>query len=199
MRTIVLAAAVAGSLAASGVGPAWAQSGPPPGQAPGPLLTPDANGSANLGNAASTPMHDMNIFRQRIPPVLLAAMADPYARPPRSCAALTARILEIDDAMGPDMDAVIPAGEKKTSGLPLLHALSGMLLPFSGAIRTISGAQKHDQQVVAAIFAGGIRRGYLKGLGEAHGCGPPATPRHFIHEPPPVIEEGRNRPIYPDR
>jgi len=179
MRTLILAAALAGSLLA--FGPSRAQTAPPPATPPAePLETPQQHNESNAGNAASGPMRDMNIYRQEIPPVLVAAETDPYARPPRSCPALVARLAELDAALGPDLDqeaaASDPESRKKTQRLSLLHAGSEMLLPFSGAVRALSGAEKHDQEVLAAIIAGATRRGYLKGLGEARGCRPPAAP-----------------------
>jgi hypothetical protein len=65
-----------------------------------------------------------------------------------------------------------------------------MLLPFSGFVRTLSGAAHHDQLVIEAITAGSVRRGYLKGLGESLRCPPPSRPIHFLHPPPPAREDG---------
>nr|QQZ48666.1 hypothetical protein JKL49_14210 [Phenylobacterium glaciei] len=42
------------------------------------------------------------------------------------------------------------------------------LIPFRGWVRRLSGAQRHDSLVTAAINAGAVRRAYLKGLGN-HG------------------------------
>jgi hypothetical protein len=66
-------------------------------------------------------------------------------------------------------------------------------IPFDGVIRFVSGAARHDQHVVAAIQAGAIRRGYLKGLGEARGCMPPALPRHLVH-PVSIAESSGAKP-----
>jgi hypothetical protein len=54
-------------------------------------------------------------------------------------------------------------------------------IPFHSWVRLLTGAQRHDQMVYAAITAGVVRRAYLKGLGEARGCDPPAVPRHLAH------------------
>ena len=50
------------------------------------------------------------------------------------------------------------------------------LMPYRSWLRKLSGAEKRELRAIAAIAAGSIRRGYLKGLGEARGCAPPATP-----------------------
>ena len=44
---------------------------------------------------------------------------------------------------------------------------------------------------------GAVRRAYLKGLGEARGCEPPATPSHVRAGTPPVQE--RRGPHFPIR
>jgi hypothetical protein len=54
-------------------------------------------------------------------------------------------------------------------------------IPFDNYIRLLSGANRHDAHVLAAIQAGAIRRAYLKGLGEVRGCPSPAIPRHLAH------------------
>ncbi len=65
------------------------------------------------------------------------------------------------------------------------------MLPYGGFVRTLSGAQRHDQLVIEAIVAGSVRRGYLKGLGESRRCPRPATPVHFLKPPPPAREGAR--------
>ena len=50
----------------------------------------------------------------------------------------------------------------------------GGAIPFRGVVRKLSGAESHDRLVQSAIIAGNVRRAYLKGLGEARGCMPPA-------------------------
>ena len=185
-------------LALAGLGAVSARAQNPTGQGE-PLVTPEQHGESNIGNAASGPMHDMNIFRQKIPPVLLAAVADPYARPPSRCSALVALVTELNEALGPDLDLPESLNGKADMKLSLVHVGSEMLLPFNGAVRALSGAEKHDHQVLAAIIAGGVRRGYLKGLGEAHGCYPPAIPRHLLVPASPVVEEGHTKPLYPTR
>jgi hypothetical protein len=60
--------------------------------------------------------------------------------------------------------------------------LASSAIPYRGCVRRLSGAERHDRLVQAAIEAGAVRRGYLKGLGEARGCDPPATPSHVLTE-----------------
>lgn len=165
------------------------------------LQNPDRSGTANIQNAAAAPLHDMNLIRQKIPPILLAALADPYARPaPANCRTISEQVHELTQALGGDFDEPdTPQNPSLTTrrgvALAVVHGASELLLPFAGFVRTLSGAQKHDELVVEVITAGSVRRGYLKGLGESHGCLPPATPRHLANPAPPFREE--RQPIYP--
>jgi hypothetical protein len=182
------------------------QSGqPPPQPAPnGVLQTPGAYGHSNITHAVEAPLHDLNITRQTIPAVLLLAMADPYARiDGASCEDLDGRIAELDAALGPDFDepgtTEDPSirGKAGTTALALVHGAAETLLPYNTFVGTLSGAQRRDALVLKAIDAGGARRAYLKGLGEAHGCPPPAAPQHVIDPAPPV--EDHMKPMYPIR
>lgn len=199
MRTPHLAGACAGAiiLLAGPPGAAQPAQNPPPVQ----LRNPDRAGSANVQNAAEAPLHDLNLVRQKIPPILLAALADPYARPrTATCGALALQVRDLTEALGGDFDEPDnPQNPSLTTqrgvALTLAHGAAESLLPFAGFVRTLSGAQKHDQLVSEVITAGSVRRGYLKGLGEAHGCPPPASPRHLVHAAEPYQEQ--RKPEYP--
>jgi hypothetical protein len=156
--------------------------------------TSEANSESVVG-AAKAPLRDLNLIRTQVPDVLILALADPYARPKtRKCQELVTLIQPLNDALGEDLD--VPPTDAELSmyqrGRPVaLGAMAGVasdVIPFRGVIRQLSGAAKHDQYVQAAIVAGFSRRAYLKGLGEARGCKPPATPSHVLagREPPPV-------------
>ncbi|MDQ2860604.1 MAG: hypothetical protein M3T55_07760 [Pseudomonadota bacterium] len=184
-------------LLAASPGAAQPAQNPPPAE----LQNPDRAASANMQNAAEAPLHDLNLVRQKIPPILLAALADPYARPaPATCRELDDQIRVLTDALGADFDAPYNPQEPSLTtqrgvALTLAHGAAESLLPFAGFVRALSGAQKHDQLVAEVITAGSVRRGYLKGLGEAHGCAPPALPRHLVSAAEPYREE--RKPTYP--
>ncbi|HEX5379545.1 MAG TPA: hypothetical protein VFW47_13280 [Phenylobacterium sp.] len=157
----------------------------------------------NLQGVVTSPLRDVNVLRTKIPDVLLQAMADPYARPsPASCAGITRQMLPLNGALGADLDELpvdeddlIERGRESVMGA-MAGATSG-IIPFRGWVRQLSGAERHDSLVAAAITAGAVRRAYLKGLGEARGCNPPATPSHVKAGTPPVSE--RRGPKYPIR
>jgi hypothetical protein len=172
--------------------------------------TPEANRESVAG-AAKAPLRDLNVIRTQVPDILLQALADPYARPAgKKCQDLVALIQPLNDALGADID--VPPTEQEKSAMErarptALGAAAGLAsdaIPFRGVVRQVSGAAKHDEYVQAAIVAGFSRRAYLKGLGEARGCKPPATPSHELagREPPAAVNAGPTRgmkPRYPVR
>jgi hypothetical protein len=158
----------------------------------GRLLTPEEQGRQGVVHGVvEQPFRDFNLVRSKIPPVLLRAIADPYERPAATCAGIAAAVSDLDDALGPDLDEPVSTehpgtltraeGNAKTGALDAMRSGVQSQIPFDGFIRMLTGAQRHDKLVMAAIQAGAIRRGYLKGMGEAHSCPMPATPRHLAH------------------
>ncbi len=181
--------------------PNTAQIGAPPSAQ---LVSPSQEGSKSLTTAAEAPLHEMNLVGQKIPPILLAALADPYASPgPLTCDTLADAVDNLTVALGPDFDNLPPSERKKLTesgglGLQLANSAAGNLLPFHGYIGYLTGSSKHDQLILRALNAGSARRAYLKGLGEAQRCAEPATPRHLAVAAPPVYD-GPRRPKYPIR
>ncbi len=160
---------------------------------------------ANVPNAVSAPLHDLNLVRQAIPPILLDAISDPYKRPMSvRCVDLSRQVKDLTYALGADFDstesAQQPSLNKKGSrvALALMHGAAETLLPFHGYLRTLSGAQRHDELVMEAINAGSARRGYLKGIAEMRRCLPPAAPNHANPTRPRPADTGP-KPQYAPR
>lgn len=182
------------------------------------LKTSDQVKKGSVEGAVTTPLRDLNVVRVDIPEILIQALDDPYARPPRNakCATLIALIRPLNDVLGPDIDTIPPddgpiATKGRSTALGVAGDLAGGAIPFRGVVRKLTGAESHDRLVAAAIIAGHTRRAYLKGLGEARGCGPPATPSHErtamlqaaakqgVAPPPPTARRGALTPKYPTR
>lgn len=184
---------------------ACASTGAPPD--PNRVRTTDQVNKGSLVGAASSPLRDINLLRTKIPQVLLDALADPYAKPwPMSCKEIAAQIGPLDEALGPDMDQ--PKPTKADRGLiadsrefvtdEAMREMVGMaqdIIPYRGWVRKLTGAERHDKLVRSAITAGGIRRGYLKGIGLAKGCKPPAAPTPYVG--PPIKLRDPSTPKYP--
>jgi hypothetical protein len=149
-----------------------------------------------LRDAVTAPLEDLNLKRADIPDVLTRAVADPYAMDGMArCEGLAGEIGRLDAALGPDLDEAPPPDPrsrgKKVADAAWGAGVSGVrdttrdVLPFRGWIRRLTGAARHDRAVQAAVRAGGVRRGYLKGMGMRMNCAPPAAPSWFVPAPPP--------------
>lgn len=152
------------------------------------LLSACASSSQNkVATAATTPLSDLNVVRAEIPDVLKAALAAPYAVPADvGCGGLAAGIRALDEVLGPDLDAphssanpgLLERGEDAATGA--LQRTAEGVMPFRGWVRKLTGAERYARQVSAAITAGGVRRGFLRGLAAAKSCtatGTAAAPR----------------------
>jgi hypothetical protein len=193
MRNAALIALLA---AASGL-TACATSGPG-----GKVQTRTEATRENMTGVVSAPLRDLNVVRSKIPEVLLRAMADPYERPPNTrCATLITLVRPLDQALGPDLDVYAEEpGDllSRETAYGAMASVASSALPFRGWLRTLSGAERHDATVQAAILAGAVRRAYLKGLGESKGCKPPATPSH-VKAGTPVLNQAGAKPRFPTR
>lgn len=141
----------------------------------------------SVGQAALTPLNDLNLVRAEIPAPLKAALAAPYATPAdRGCPALAAEVMALDAVLGADLD--LPATDDRpglvergsqAAGQAATRAVRSAaegLVPYRGWVRKLTGAERYAKEVQAAIAAGTIRRAYLKGLGQALACRAPAAP-----------------------
>ena len=139
---------------------------------------------AGMGDAARQPLKDIGLMRDDIPDVL-QRIDYAYMPPPSpSCDVIAEEVAALDAVLGPDHDW--PSRDKslgqrggQAAGDAIVDAVrSGAtsVIPARGVVRWISGADRHDRKVNQAIERGQIRRAYLKGLGEALGCPPPAAP-----------------------
>jgi hypothetical protein len=183
-----------------------------PKQPPPPSLRVVTTDEANRGGmkgVAAAPLRDVNLLRTKIPQVLLDALNDPYERPrPMTCASLAAAIQPLTDALGADIDEPASSDDRdlidkgrdaaEDTAFGMMASAAQDLIPMRGWVRRLSGAERHDRLVRATIIAGGIRRGYLKGLGEMKNCPPPAMPSHIKSTlPPPEVK--KKGPKYPIR
>ncbi len=134
-----------------------------------------------IADAAKTPFTDLNLSKSTIPPVLIEAKKQPYFPPPLlTCEGLFADIGALDNVLEPDLDAppvLSTAGPMERGATALGDAAVGAIqktvegaVPFRGWVRKLSGAERHAKDVAAAIAAGTVRRGFLKGVALSRGC-----------------------------
>ncbi|WP_188644375.1 hypothetical protein [Tsuneonella deserti] len=123
-----------------------------------------------------TPITDLNLSKERVPSALVAALAEPYSSTGlEGCAAIETAIAQLDSALGPDMDVQATDADRLSTGR-VAKSLVASFIPFRGLLREISGAAEQERNWQAAIYAGSVRRGFLKGLGQQKGCNYPARP-----------------------
>ena len=120
------------------------------------------------------PLEDANIKKTKVPPELERIMANPYSTVGiKTCADYSAAVAELTRILGPDVDspqAKASGGSATEFVLGAGAELAGGLVPFSGLIRKVSGAEKAQKHAAAAVLAGNLRRAFLKGSGRAKGC-----------------------------
>jgi hypothetical protein len=126
------------------------------------------------------PLSDVNLKRREIPPELLAIRDNPYALDGlRTCNAIIAAVAQLNAVLGPDLDEIIVNDGPRKRREGVIKMAGGVitgLIPFRSLIREVSGANKADVEFNAAIYAGVVRRGFLKGYGQQRRCLPPGRP-----------------------
>lgn len=136
-----------------------------------------ASGSARRRRAriATQPARDVGVARTEIPDVLAEASEDAYSlKGLKTCKQLTAEIVELSAALGPDFQQA--AGYKENRATKLAEAggktVINSFIPFRGLVREVSGAATADRKLRAAEQAGFARRGFIRGVYTQRGCRP---------------------------
>jgi hypothetical protein len=134
---------------------------------------PRSTGEA-MGDAVTQPLADVNLKRRGIPPLLTAIRANPYSLDGiRTCRDIIAAISALDSVLGDDVDRIEAdpqARERRETAAGLTGGLIAGLIPFRALIREVSGARSAQDDYREAVYAGVIRRGFLKGYGQARRC-----------------------------
>jgi hypothetical protein len=133
--------------------------------------------SEDVKDVAETPLEDLGLSKEEIAEILLVAAENPYnSEGLTTCNAIVGEIAQLDTVLGDDYDI---AGEKKggINAKKAAKSVVGSIVPFRGIVREISGAAGDRRKAEAAVRAGMVRRGYLKGLGQSRGCDYPARPK----------------------
>jgi hypothetical protein len=148
--------------------------------APASAFAQTAVAPANVkaGDVVAKPLDDLNLRKDEIPPILIAARDDTYDLAGlRTCRALGAEIVQLDAVLGPDIDVAADKTRDEKRGNTvgqMAKSVIGSFIPFGGVIREVSGAAGRERQWQVALYAGASRRAFLKGYGQARGCPYPA-------------------------
>lgn len=137
--------------------------------------------TAPVTDVVTTPFKDLNLVNAPIPLVLVEAQKRPYAvSADQSCPALAAEVKALDEVLGPDLDAPATVSnpgliERGTTlvtdeAIGTLRSTAEGVVPYRKWVRKLSGAERYAKDVSAAIAAGTVRRGFLKGLRAARSC-----------------------------
>lgn len=134
----------------------------------------------SVGEVVTQPLNDVNAKKKEIPPLLVKVSENPYSLEGiGKCASIAAAVNELNKVLGPDFDAQdeeTRAEKREKSAKRIGGGVINSFIPFRWVIREVSGANKADDEYRAAIYAGVVRRGFLKGYGESRKCAPPAAP-----------------------
>ena len=166
---------------------------------------PSPDRTTKISRAVTAPLEDLNLIRTRIPPVLVKATENPYRYPAdTNCETMITAVVELDSALGPDLDAGKSAAElslmqkggtmAEESAIDALRSTTRDVIPLRGWVRKLTGAERHSREVANAIAAGNVRRAYLKGIGKSLGCEIPVAPP----PPPPPVKQKDTTPEEPD-
>jgi hypothetical protein len=139
--------------------------------------------SEGVGDAAATPLEDLNVRRDEIPAVLTEAVEHPYGLAGLGrCSQISAEVSRLDEALGPDLDdPQRMSGERMDdvaagAALDVVRDTVTDFIPMRSWVRRLSGAEQHSRRVQQSIQAGLVRRSFLKGVGLQRNCRPPAAP-----------------------
>jgi hypothetical protein len=115
-----------------------------------------------------------------IPPLLKQIEADPYKPPVApACQTVPAEIQEITKIIGADFNSPTVAQTREDDYKERGAGVARSLIPYGGAFRAVTGADKKDKALREAVAAGFARRGFLRGVSLNLTCNapPPAKPK----------------------
>lgn len=126
-----------------------------------------------FGGGAGEDEEILGLVGPETPQALRQVAAEPYARPiPTTCDEVERQIAELDALLGPDVDSGA-GGERNLVGDWAKGAVRD-LVPYRSVLRFLTGAPGRERERAAAVLAGAVRRGYLKGVRATLPC--PAAP-----------------------
>ena len=117
---------------------------------------------------------------KEVPQKLKDIQDDPYSlRGLRRCAAIIAEVQELNAVLGPDVNEQVDKSlgkKREQTAARVAGSAIGSIIPFGSIIGEVTGANAERRRYNEAVYAGTVRRGFLKGVGLQKGCKAPARP-----------------------
>jgi len=114
------------------------------------------------------------------PAKLVAIQDNPYSLAGLGkCSAIIKEVVELNEVLGPDVNEQVDkdrAKKREETAGRVAGTVAGGIIPFRGLIGEVTGANAERRRYAAAVYAGTVRRGFLKGVGLQRGCKAPARP-----------------------
>ncbi|WOE76508.1 hypothetical protein [Alterisphingorhabdus coralli] len=142
---------------------------------------PEKTDTETAVDVATQPAEDLNLKKHKIPDELQEIEEAPYSMEGISnCRSIQNAVKRLDKVLGDDLDVVeedSAADKRRKTAGSLGKSLVGGLIPFRGLVREITGAAGQERRYNQAVYAGVVRRSFLKGIGKQRGCRFPASPK----------------------
>ncbi|WP_430386047.1 hypothetical protein [Blastomonas fulva] len=131
-------------------------------------------------DVVTQPVQDVGLDKKDIPANLVAIQDKPYSLVGiKTCTQIRSAIGDMDAVLGEDLDAPYEAtrdDKRKDTAGKVGGLIVNSIIPFRQVIREISGAAAQERRYNAAVYAGVVRRSFLKGVGLQRGCKYPSAP-----------------------
>lgn len=146
-----------------------------PGHASAQQGSPQESTIKDTANSVTEPFDG-----KEVPEKLLAIQGNPYSLAGLGkCAAIIREVTELNEVLGADVNEQVDKSREKkreeTAGR-VAGTVAGSVIPFGGLIGEVTGANAERRRYAFAVYAGTVRRGFLKGIGQERGCKAPARP-----------------------
>ncbi len=117
---------------------------------------------------------------KEVPQKLIDIQDEPYSLSGLSrCAAIMAEVRDLNDVLGPDVNERVSKSlgkKREATAARVAGSAIGSIIPFGSIIGEVTGANAERRRYNEAVYAGTVRRGFLKGVGLQKGCKAPARP-----------------------
>ena len=129
----------------------------------------------SVGNKVTEPFDG-----KEVPQKLIDIQDEPYSLSGLSrCAAIMAEVRDLNDVLGPDVNERVSKSlgkKREATAARVAGSTIGSIIPFGSIIGEVTGANAERRRYNEAVYAGTVRRGFLKGVGLQKGCKAPARP-----------------------